>query len=243
MSESKERVMQKWLDVQLIGSGWAVLVMCTVQDAKLGEYDDVYDTGSDRYKTKEEAEIEMRQLAEETGYVIGKPEPLVAATSYEKRIAVLTLKALRYEGSQLSSHSSVEEYLLAIGATAFEARFCNLAGYWSNDQMDLCLEALQVPDFETMRSKSSNATTHDEFYNWWCKTVDELQVPQYVDIPAATEFGMWLTTRDKVIKVGASEPVYAMTEALQEFEALTAKTPLAPKPDTVQAADDGATGD
>lgn len=36
----------------------------------------------------------------------------------------------------------------------------------------------------------------------------------------AIEFGMWLTTRPTVIAVGASEPVYAMTQALQEWSAL-----------------------
>ena len=31
------------------------------------------------------------------------------------------------------------------------------------------------------------------------------------------EFGMWLTTRDKTIKVGASETVYDMNDAITEF--------------------------
>lgn len=35
---------------------------------------------------------------------------------------------------------------------------------------------------------------------------------------AAIDFGMWLTTRPTVIEVGAPVSVYAMTEALQEYE-------------------------
>lgn len=31
------------------------------------------------------------------------------------------------------------------------------------------------------------------------------------------EFGMWLTTRDKVIKVGHTETVYDMCVAIQEY--------------------------
>jgi hypothetical protein len=37
---------------------------------------------------------------------------------------------------------------------------------------------------------------------------------------AAIDFGMWLTTRPTVIEVGAPVSVYAMNEALQEYETL-----------------------
>jgi hypothetical protein len=38
----------------------------------------------------------------------------------------------------------------------------------------------------------------------------------YID--PVTEFAAWLTTRETVVKVGASETVYAMFEALDEFQ-------------------------
>ena len=39
------------------------------------------------------------------------------------------------------------------------------------------------------------------------------------------EFGMWLTTRDKTIAVGASEAVYDMNDALSEFIAMKGYEP------------------
>lgn len=38
------------------------------------------------------------------------------------------------------------------------------------------------------------------------------------EIDAVTEFATWLTTRETVIKVGGSETVYAMWDALDEFQ-------------------------
>jgi hypothetical protein len=45
----------------------------------------------------------------------------------------------------------------------------------------------------------------------------------YID--PVTEFAAWLTTRETVIKVGASETVYAMWEALDEFQKLKREAP------------------
>ena len=46
----------------------------------------------------------------------------------------------------------------------------------------------------------------------------------YID--PVTEFAAWLTTREAVIKVGASETVYAMFEALDEFQKLKRGAPV-----------------
>lgn len=45
------------------------------------------------------------------------------------------------------------------------------------------------------------------------------------DIDPVTEFAAWLTTRETVIKVGGSETVYAMFEALDEFQKMKQVAP------------------
>lgn len=56
------------IDVSLLGSGWAAILMCDVHNEKLGKYSDVYQTGIGRYATREEALTEARQWSETDEY-------------------------------------------------------------------------------------------------------------------------------------------------------------------------------
>ena len=59
------------ITVQLLGSGYAAIMLVDVTDEKLGTYTDVQQTGIGRYKTRGEAEREAKQWArsEEMEYV------------------------------------------------------------------------------------------------------------------------------------------------------------------------------
>lgn len=56
--------------------------------------------------------------------------------------------------------------------------------------------------------------------------LDMIKVQQTAEI----NFGMWLTTRPNVMKVGGSETVYAMNEALMLYQQLNASMPLPTEP-------------
>lgn len=56
------------MTVQLLGSGWASVLMCTVTREDGSTYPDVMETGIGRYATKAEAVIEAKQWAADCEY-------------------------------------------------------------------------------------------------------------------------------------------------------------------------------
>lgn len=67
-----EKVTDTWLIASLLGSGYAAVQMVTVLTDDGRTYDDVQQTGFGRYKTREEAETEMRQWSHSDAIRVGK---------------------------------------------------------------------------------------------------------------------------------------------------------------------------
>lgn len=68
-------------------------------------------------------------------------KPQVAQLSPEGRLAVITARTIMFhEGSPFEAGITA----LQFGASKFEARFIELAYYWGNDLMDLCLAELSI---------------------------------------------------------------------------------------------------
>lgn len=66
-----DKVIDTWLEVHFFGTRYGVIQMVLVKDDKLGEYVDVQQTGFGRYKTRGEAETEMRFWSESDRIRIG----------------------------------------------------------------------------------------------------------------------------------------------------------------------------
>lgn len=97
-------------------------------------------------------------------------EPIIAVGERDKRTARLMLRMLKDAGSSDSFEN--EQVAKTLTSSPFEARFMGLATYWSNDMLDLCLTALELSPPEGI--VPYNSTTHDEWYKWFCDTVEAL---------------------------------------------------------------------
>jgi len=84
-------------------------------------------------------------------------------------LAALFLKYMLEEGK--TSDNDGDGIIASLTDDDFLRALVPIATYWSNDLIDICFDQLDVEQPEDIESFNTN--THDQWYAWFEKTVNE----------------------------------------------------------------------